>query len=447
MRVGSRYLESRKRVLFVGEQLALFGSFVSATLIVGHALGQAADWFRILTEAAVVTTALQIGLYLADLYDFGVAWRDAPRAERLLKCLGAVTIVCGIGTLLLPGGEPGKSVTRVVAVAGLGGACTVALALRALLPDLGRRVSLRARVMVVGRGTPAAARLYDEIDRDGHAEVAGTVSVESLGLVARARAVGAHAVVVAVDDRRGLNIRELFACRLAGLEVIDATTFAERALRKIPIELARPSDLVFSDGFDRSELLIWGRRAVSLMAAGVLFLVAAPILLIVAILIKLDSRGPIFYTQERVGLNGRTFKMLKFRTMRTDAESAGVKWAEKDDPRITRLGRYLRRFRVDELPQLINVLRGEMGVVGPRPERPEFVAKLRTQIPYYELRTLVPPGITGWAQIRYPYAANIEQAREKLQYDLYYIKHLSVLLDLVILFHTAKVVLFGRGAR
>jgi sugar transferase (PEP-CTERM system associated) len=443
MRVGSRYLESRKLAFFVGEQIALFGSFVAATLIVGRALGQNADWFRVLTEAAVVTTALQIGLYLADLYDFGVAWKDAPRAERLLKCLGATTIVCGVGTLLLPG----TSAVRAAAVAGLGGACTVALALRAILPEMARRISLRARVLVVGRGSNAAARLLDEIDRDGHSEVAGTVAVESAGLVARARAVEADAVVVAVDDRRGLNIRELLACRLAGLEVIDATTFAERALKKIPIELARPSDLVFSDGFDRSKLLIGARRAVSLLAAGALFILAAPILLIVAILIKIDSKGPIFYTQERVGMNNRNFQMIKFRTMRTDAEAAGVKWAQKDDPRVTRIGKYLRRFRIDELPQLFNVLKGEMGVVGPRPERPEFVARLRNQIPYYDLRTLVPPGITGWAQIRYPYAASLEEAREKLQYDLYYVKHLSVRLDLTILFHTAKVVLFGRGAR
>ena len=443
MRVGSRYLESRKLALFVGEQLALFGSFIVATLIVGRALGQSSDWFRVLTEAAVVTTALQIGLYLADLYDFGVAWKDSPRAERLLKCLGATTIVCGVGTLLLPG----ETAVRAAAVAGLGGACTVALALRAALPDLGRRISLRARVMVVGRGSHAAARLLDEIQRDGHSEVAGTVAADGSGLVARARAAQADAVVVAVDDRRGLNVRELLACRLAGLEVIDATAFAERALKKIPIELARPSDLVFSDGFDRSKLLFLMRRTVSLMAAVVLFLLASPILLVTAILIKLDSKGPIFYRQERVGLNGRSFQMIKFRTMRTDAEANGVKWAQKDDPRVTRVGRYLRRFRVDELPQLFNVLKGEMGVVGPRPERPEFVARLRTQIPYYDLRTLVPPGITGWAQIRYPYAASFEEARQKLQYDLYYVKHLSVFLDLVILFHTAKVVLFGRGAR
>ena len=205
---------------------------------------------------------------------------------------------------------------------------------------------------------------------------------------------------------------------------------------------------MFSDGFDRSEAAhlraahgVVGRRRGAVSSR------RRPSSSCVAILIKLDSRGPIFYTQERVGLNGRNFKMFKFRTMRADAEQAGVQWAQKDDPRVTGIGTYLRRFRIDELPQLINVLKGEMGLVGPRPERPEFVAQLRTQIPYYELRTLVPPGITGWAQIRYPYAASLEEAREKLQYDLYYVKHLSVFLDLVILFHTAKVVLFGRGAR
>jgi exopolysaccharide biosynthesis polyprenyl glycosylphosphotransferase len=179
----------------------------------------------------------------------------------------------------------------------------------------------------------------------------------------------------------------------------------------------------------------------------VLFVLAAPILLAVALLIKLDSKGPVFYSQERVGMNGKNFKMMKFRTMKTDAEATGIKWAQKNDSRVTRVGKYLRRFRVDELPQILNVLKGEMGIVGPRPERPEFVAKLKVQIPYYDLRTLVPPGITGWAQIRYPYAASLEEAREKLHYDLWYVKHLSVLLDLSILFHTAKVVLFGRGAR
>ncbi len=437
------YVESRKLGFFVGEQVVLFGAFCLTALAVARGLGINADWIRVCVEAACATAALQVGLYLADLYDFKVAYEDAPRAARLLKALGAVTIVCGIGTLLVPGPSPAKA----IAVAGLGGACTVALALRAALPEVGRVAALRARVFLVGQGSQAAAVLQREINRDGHAEVVGAAGVEVGGLAARARARGANVIVVAVDDRRGLNVRELLACRLAGIEVIDATTFAERALKKIPIDVVKPSDLVFSDGFERPPLLLLGRRLVSLLASLVLFLIAAPVLLLVAILIKIDSKGPVFYTQERVGMNGRAFKMLKFRTMRTDAESAGVKWAQKNDPRVTRIGKYLRRFRIDELPQILNVVRGEMGIVGPRPERPEFVAKLRRQIPYYDLRALVPPGITGWAQIRYPYAASLEEAREKLQYDLWYVKHLSVRLDLTILFHTAKVVLFGRGAR
>jgi len=437
------YVESRKLGFFVAEQILLFGAFVVTALTVARGLGMPADWFRMLVEAACATAALQGGLYLADLYDFKVAYTDAPRAARLLKAIGATTIVCGVGTLMIPG----PSAARAIAVAGLGGACTVALALRAALPEVGRMTALRARVFLVGLGAQAALKLQAEIARDGHTEIVGCASVETIGLAARARARGANVIVVAVDDRRGLNVRELLACRLAGLEVVDGPTFAERALKKIPVDLVKPGDLVFSDGFERPTWLLVGRRLVSLFASLVLFTLAAPVLAIVAVLIKIDSKGPVFYTQDRVGMGGRTFEMLKFRTMRTDAEAAGVKWAQKNDPRVTRIGRWLRRFRVDELPQILNVVKGEMGIVGPRPERPEFVAKLRRQIPYYDLRTLVPPGITGWAQIRYPYAASLEEAREKLQYDLWYVKHLSVRLDLSILFHTAKVVLFGRGAR
>jgi sugar transferase (PEP-CTERM system associated) len=437
------YVESRKLGFFVGEQLALFGAFIATALAVAHGLGVGADWLRVSVEAACATAALQVGLYLADLYDFKVAYQDAPRAARLLRAIGATTIVCGLGTLLIPGPSP----ARAIAVAGLGGACTVALALRAALPEVGRVAALRARIFLVGQGAQAAALLHKEVARDGHIEIVGSAPVDTDGIIARAKVRGANTIVVAVDDRRGLNVRELLACRLAGMEVIDACTFAERALKKIPVDMVKPSDLVFSDGFERPAWLLAGRRLVSLLASLALFIVAAPVLLIVSIIIKLDSRGPVFYSQERVGMGGRSFKMLKFRTMKTDAESGGVKWAQKNDPRVTRIGKYLRRFRIDELPQILNVLKGEMGIVGPRPERPEFVAKLRHQIPYYDLRTLVPPGITGWAQIRYPYAASLEEAREKLHYDLWYVKHLSVLLDVSILFHTAKVVLFGRGAR
>ncbi|MGZ3408438.1 MAG: exopolysaccharide biosynthesis polyprenyl glycosylphosphotransferase, partial [Polyangia bacterium] len=411
------YVESRKLGFFVGEQLLLFGAFVVTALAVARGLGVNADLFRVLVEAACATAALQVGLYLADLYDFKVAYTDAPKAARLLKAIGATTIVCGIGTLMMPG----PSAARAIAIAGLGGACTVALALRAALPEVGRMAALRARVFLIGQGSQSAMTLQHEIARDGHTEIVGWGTIETAGLAARARARGANVIVVAVDDRRGLNVRELLACRLAGLEVIDGPTFAERALKKIPVDLVKPGDLVFYDGFERPLWLLAGRRLVSLLASLVLFTLAAPVLAIVSILIKLDSKGPVFYSQERVGMGGRSFKMLKFRTMKTDAEAAGVKWAQKNDPRVTGIGKWLRRFRIDELPQILNVVKGEMGIVGPRPERPEFVAKLRRQIPYYDLRTLVPPGITGWAQIRYPYAASLEEAREKLQYDLWYV--------------------------
>ena len=444
MKVGSFSVEARKLAFFAGEQAILFGAFVGAAFVAGRGLGLALPpGAALFVEAAAATLVLQTGLYMADLYDFKIAFHDAPRAIRLLKALGAVTIVCGIGMALMPG----PLAERTAAVAGLGGACTIALSLRAALPDLGRAMSLRPRVLVTGQGRVAAA-LMREIENDGHTEVVGQVPAEQRGLADRARALGADVLVVALDDRRGIDVRELLACRLAGIDVFDAATFAERALKKIPVGLARTSDLVFSDGFERPPWLLAARRTVSLLTAVVLTILAAPILLVSALLIKLDSRGPVFYTQERVGRDGQTFKMLKFRTMAVDAERAGAPvWAEKNDPRVTRVGRWLRRFRIDELPQILNVIRGEMGIVGPRPERPEFVAQLRTQIPYYDLRALVPPGITGWAQIRYPYAASLDEAREKLNYDLFYVKHLSVVLDLVILFHTAKVVLFGRGAR
>jgi sugar transferase (PEP-CTERM system associated) len=441
MRAGS-YVEARKLAFFIGEQMVLFGSFVAAALVVARLSGATPNRIVIYTEAAAATAVLQLGLYLADLYDFAVAWKDARRPARLLKTLGAVTIVCGLALLAVPGSTSGKA----IAVSGLGAACTVALGLRSILPELARTLSLRRRIFLVGQGN-AASLLLNEMHRDGHTEIAGYATLDTLGLAARAKEADAQTLVVATDDRRGLNIRELLSCRLAGLEVIDAITFAERALMKIPVALARPADLVFSDGFARPWSLLLARRAVSLLTSLVLFFLALPILAVAALLIKIDSKGPLFYKQIRVGANGKPFEMLKFRTMRTDAEKGMAVWAQKNDPRVTRIGRWLRRFRVDELPQIINVIRGEMGVVGPRPERPEFVSKLRTMIPYYDLRALVPPGITGWAQIRYPYASSIEEQREKLQYDLFYVKHLSVLLDLKILFHTAKVVLFGRGAR
>src|SRR5688572_27341605 len=234
---------------------------------------------------------------------------------------------------------------------------------------------------------------------------------------------------------------------MTGVRVEDATTTYERITGKILIDDLRPSWLIFSDGFRVSRLTRWMKRAIDLTLAAALGIAAFPAMVLTAVAIALESGLPVLYCQERVGENGRTFTLCKFRSMRKDAEPAGKPvWAKDGDDRITRVGRFIRKTRLDELPQLWNVVRGDMSFVGPRPERPFFVAELAKEIPFYQQRHAVKPGITGWAQVKYRYGASIEDATEKLRYDLYYIKHLSIFFDLTIVFDTVKVVLFRKGA-
>jgi sugar transferase (PEP-CTERM system associated) len=256
-------------------------------------------------------------------------------------------------------------------------------------------------------------------------------------------------VVIAMNDRRGrLPLGPLLACKVRGVEIVDGTSFYEALTGKILVEGLHPSWLIFSDGFSRHRVAQGLKRLIDLACATIGLILTVPLLLIIPIWIKLDSPGPVFYRQERVGYKGTLFTLIKFRSMRADAESgSGPIWATDEDPRITRAGRLLRKLRLDELPQLLNVLSGEMSFVGPRPERPVFVNLLKSKIPYYDLRHSVRPGITGWAQIKYRYGASIEDAIEKLTYDLYYIKNLSLVLDLGVIAETLKVVLGSRGAR
>ena len=256
-------------------------------------------------------------------------------------------------------------------------------------------------------------------------------------------------IVVGLADRRGrLPIEPLLRAKLAGVRVEDATTTYERLTGKILIDDLRPSWLIFSDGFHASRATRAIKRTLDLAAALIGLTAALPLMALSAVAIRLDSPGPIVYRQQRVGENGRPFTLHKFRSMRADAERGGTPvWARDRDDRITRVGRILRVTRIDELPQLWDVLRGDMSVVGPRPERPYFVEQLASVIPFYMERHAVKPGITGWAQVKYRYGASIEDATEKLRYDLYYIKHLSIFFDLTIVFDTVKVVLFGKGAK
>ncbi len=256
-------------------------------------------------------------------------------------------------------------------------------------------------------------------------------------------------IVVAMDDRRrGFPVDDILECKIGGVVVTELAALFERETGKIHLDALHPSSMIFSDGYHQAALMSIGKRLLDIGASAILLALSWPIMVFTAIAIRLESSGPIFYRQARVGRNDRVFDVIKFRSMRVDAEQDGrARWAQHNDSRITRVGAFIRKARIDELPQLFNVLRGDMSFVGPRPERPQFVAELAKTIPYYTIRHRVNPGITGWAQICYPYGASVEDAREKLQYDLYYIKNYSLFLDFMVLLQTAHVILWGRGAR
>jgi sugar transferase (PEP-CTERM system associated) len=258
-----------------------------------------------------------------------------------------------------------------------------------------------------------------------------------------------HRVIVAMPDRRGtIPMQELLDLRMQGVKIEEATTWLEKISGKIEVENLYPSWLVFGEGFRRSTAFILVRRVVSIVISLIGLFLALPLLPLIILAIRLDSKGPVFYTQTRVGKGGRIFNVVKFRTMRQDAEAAsGPKWAGDNDPRVTRVGKFLRSSRLDEIPQLWCVLKGDMAFVGPRPERPEFIEWLSKEIPYYGVRHMVRPGLTGWAQVKYKYGSTVEDSREKLQYDLFYIKNASIGLDLLIMFLTVKTVLLRRGAQ
>lgn len=285
-------------------------------------------------------------------------------------------------------------------------------------------------------------------------------------LLSIANKYNASEIVVALQNRRNGNlgvsgkfntlaglsnrkpIRELLECKLAGINVIDAATFFEREASQIRLDSLQPSWLVFGGGFDQSFLRAFSKKIFDLLASLIILIVSSPIMLITAICIYIEDRSPIFYQQERVGKDGHTFMVLKFRSMRNDAEAVGKpQWATTNDPRTTRVGRIIRKLRIDELPQILNVLKGEMSFVGPRPERPYFVKKLCEEVPYFNVRHSIKPGITGLAQVRYQYGSSVDDAIQKLQYDLYYVKNNSLFLDFLILIDTLQVVLLGKGAR
>jgi sugar transferase (PEP-CTERM system associated) len=325
---------------------------------------------------------------------------------------------------------------------------------------LGRGL-LKRRVLVLGNGAQAAriARLV-ETGRNEHFFPVSFIDVPALSgtddwsaaesdtLMELGYRLGATEIVVAADERRGLPVRQLLHCKLAGINVTDFLDFWERETRTVDLDALKPSWLFYSDGFRCGPVDEFMKRTFDILVSSSLLALTLPLLALTACWIKLESAGPVLYRQERVGLHGRGFTILKFRSMRIDAESdGGPRWAAKSDPRVTRVGAIIRKLRIDELAQILNVLHGDMSFVGPRPERPFFVADLAKTIPYYTERHWVRPGITGWAQINFPYGASIEDSRRKLTYDLYYIKNRSFFLDVLILLQTVRVIFWNQGAR
>ncbi len=463
VRIFRHYVSQAAIALAIAEALIfVFSVYAGVSLRFGDA--DAAPRMLVgtlLPKGVLFAAVMMLALTATGLYQRGL--RDRVWGLALRLAVGFVLGAVGMGVLFLL--FPRLYFGADAFVLTLASAFVGITASRVLFYSVADHEVLKKRVLVLGAGREAQeiAMLRRRTDRRG-IRILGYVHLRSeqdfidpaliirsdLALPELARSLYVDEIVIAADDRhKSFPFDEVIECKMSGIEVIDRVTFYERQLGKINIDLLRPSDIIFLDGFSHAVLKSYSKRMFDIAASSVILALASPLILIAAVVVYLESGGrdPIFYRQERVGRNGRIFEVIKFRSMRVDAEKHGVQWAKKNDPRVTAVGGFLRKTRIDELPQLFNVFRGDMSFVGPRPERPQFVEELNTQIPYFAMRHRVNPGITGWAQVSYPYGASLRDAKEKLQYDLYYIKNYSLFLDLTIIFQTMQVVLWGQGAR
>jgi sugar transferase (PEP-CTERM system associated) len=456
MQVFNRNVSVRGLTVFGFEIVLISGSMALAAQM--HGSFNSPD--TTIWQIVLVTALCQLCFYYNDLYDLTVVHSNRELVIRLLQAAGAAAIVLAVAGIAAPSLilDPGTFVTA------LGVFVVAVLTWRVAFNYLAHDPHLEERVLILGTGHTArmlaqqigtqqdfAYRLVGFVEESAdppivrHHDILGASA--DIGRIVAERRV--DRIVVGLSDRRGrLPIEQLLRAKMSGVRVEDATTTYERLTGKILIDDLKPSWLIFSDGFRASRGTRFVKRMLDLSLSIIGFMLAAPLMVATAVAIALDSAGPILYSQERVGENGRVFIVYKFRSMRTDAERGGTPiWARDKDERITRVGRFIRTTRLDELPQLWNVMRGDMSFVGPRPERPFFVERLAAEIPFYLQRHAVKPGLTGWAQVKYQYGSTIEDAMEKLRYDLYYIKHLSIFFDLTIVLDTVKVILFGKGAK
>lgn len=451
------YYPTRTIILLLCEAVIVAGCFLAATWIMLR--DQAVFALQLdygFLKIAIITIVSLILSYYFDLYEPSIVSGRLQIYFRILLVLGFDCFILSAFLLFAPDAAIGP----YVYVLGFGMLAPALILMRRCYEWIAGQKVFRERVYVLGAGDYARSIVEAIRSRpDIGLEVVGwedvqlepserrRVWVEALENIGKANPL-VHRIIVAMESRRGeLPVQELLTLRFQGIAVEEDGTLRERLYGKIQLDGLRPSNFLYSEGFRIRASQQFTRQIVSICVAAFGLLLFLPFFPFVVLAVKLSSKGPIFFRQTRVGMGGRPFEVVKFRTMFTDAESDGAKWATKNDPRVTRVGMFMRKTRIDEVPQLWNVLRGDMGFVGPRPERPEFVNWLTEELPFYYLRTLIRPGLTGWAQVRYGYGATLAETKEKLEYDLYYIKHMSMGLDLLIMFETIKTILRRRGAQ
>lgn len=452
---------NRRSMALVGcESIFITGAVtLSAYVLVGDHVRPIFNSSAVLWRSLLIAFVCQLCLYYADVYEFGITADRRELLARILKALGGSLMILAALYFQFPKLVIGHGVVSMAALL----AVALVIGWRLAFVWMAKSLAPRKRLLIIGT-SPTAISFARELEGrdelgveivgfvDPDASASGTSaarvigSIEDIPAIVRARSV--DRVVVSLADARGkLPMSTLLQMKLDGVTFDHLASVYEEYTGKIAVENLRPSWLIFADGFRKSRGHAIVKRVTDVCFAAAALIVLFPVLLLVALAVRLTSQGPILYHQRRVGQNGQLFYVHKFRSMLADAEATtGAVWAKKGDARITPLGGFMRRSRLDELPQLWNILCGHMSVVGPRPERPEFVGALRQQIPFYAQRHVVKPGLTGWAQVRYTYGASVEDAMEKLQYDLFYIKHMSIALDVLIMLATVKTVLLRKGA-
>ncbi len=464
MRVHNRYAFSRNLVFPLIEGAIIFLCVLLAVVVRFQFISRIISSYEyLILKVLVVTLVCQVTFYYNDMYSINFKGRARLLSIKLLQSLSATVILLSIIYYVFPPLIIGRGIFLITVTT----LTPVLLIWRLISARISVLQKNSENILIIGTGD-LAVEIGKRIFKDGYAgyKISGFIdenkNKKRIGqslfnpkiigtfddIYSIAREEDTSKIIVAMEDMRGrFPIEQLLKLRLDGIEVEDGISFYEKISGKIHVSHLKPAWLIFSEGFNRRRIEI-SKRIIDILLSTTGLILASPIMLITTILIKLESPGPVLFRQERVGEGERVFTLLKFRSMKMDAESeSGPVWANVNDNRVTRIGSIIRKARIDEIPQMINVLKGDMSFVGPRPERPHFIAMLVKQIPYYSLRHKVKPGITGWAQVRYPYGASVKDALEKLQYDIYYIKNMSVLYDLTIVLETIKTVIRGTGAR